>query len=103
MEHPTTNSPPPLPEATTLKRSLSLPLITFYGIGTIIGAGIYVLIGEVAGRAGMYAPVAFSLAALIAGFSAFSYAELSARHPRDRKSTRLNSSHPSRSRMPSSA
>ena len=82
MEHPTTNSPPLLPEATTLKRSLSLPLITFYGIGTIIGAGIYVLIGEVAGLAGMYAPVAFSLAALIAGFSAFSYAELSARHPR---------------------
>ena len=71
-----------MPEATTLKRSLSLPLITFYGIGTIIGAGIYVLIGEVAGLAGMYAPVAFSLAALIAGFSAFSYAELSARHPR---------------------
>lgn len=69
-------------EPVQLKRSLSLPLITFYGIGTIVGAGIYVLIGEVAGRAGMYAPIAFALAALIAGFSAFSYAELSARHPR---------------------
>lgn len=69
-------------EPVQLKRSLSLPLITCYGIGTIVGAGIYVLIGEVAGLAGMYAPVAFALAALIAGFSAFSYAELSARHPR---------------------
>ncbi len=66
----------------TLKRSLSLPLITFYGLGTILGAGIYVLIGKVAGAAGMYAPVSFGLAAVIAGFTAFSYAELSARYPR---------------------
>ena len=29
----------------TLKRSLSLPLITFYGLGNILGAGIYVLVG----------------------------------------------------------
>ena len=64
-----------------LKRSLSLPLITFYGLGTIIGAGIYVLIGEVAGNAGMYAPFAFLLAAIVAGFTAFAYAELSARYP----------------------
>ncbi len=64
-----------------LKRSLSLPLITFYGLGTIIGAGIYVLIGEVAARAGMHAPVAFVLAAIVAAFTAFTYAELSARHP----------------------
>ncbi len=64
-----------------LKRSLSLPLITFYGLGTIIGAGIYVLIGEVAGKAGVYAPFAFLLAAIVAAFSAFSYAELSARYP----------------------
>ncbi|MFQ6023910.1 MAG: APC family permease [Acidiferrobacterales bacterium] len=69
-------------ERTELKRSLSLPLITFYGLGTIIGAGIYVLIGEVAGRTGMFAPIAFLLAAVIAAFTAFSYAELSARHPR---------------------
>ena len=64
-----------------LKRSLSLPLITFYGLGTILGAGIYVLIGEVAGNAGFYTPIAFLLASLLAAFSAFSYAELSARFP----------------------
>lgn len=67
---------------TTLKRSLSLPLITLYGLGTIIGAGIYVLIGEVAGQAGLYAPIAFLLAAVIAAFTAFSYAELVSRFPR---------------------
>ena len=65
----------------TLKRSLSLPLITFYGLGTILGAGIYVLIGEVVGHAGMYAPISFLIASLLATFSACSYAELSARFP----------------------
>lgn len=65
----------------TLKRAFSLPLLTFYGLGTILGAGIYVLIGEVAGSAGMHAPLAFAIASLLAGFSAFSYAELSARYP----------------------
>jgi amino acid transporter len=65
----------------TLKRAFTLPLLTFYGLGTIIGAGIYVLIGEVAGSAGMAAPFAFIVAALLATFSALSYAELSARYP----------------------
>lgn len=65
----------------SLKRELSLPLLTFYGLGTILGAGIYVLIGEVAGTAGRHAPMAFGMAAIIAGFTAFSYAELSSRYP----------------------
>lgn len=64
-----------------LRRSLSLPLITFYGLGTILGAGIYVLIGKVAGVAGMYAPVSFALAAVTAALSAFTYMELCSRHP----------------------
>ncbi len=46
-----------------LRRALSLPLITFYGLGTILGAGIYVLVGKVAGAAGLYAPLAFLVAA----------------------------------------
>lgn len=65
----------------TLKRSLSLTLLTLYGLGTTIGAGIYALIGKVAASAGLYAPVSFLVAALLAGFSAFSFAELSARFP----------------------
>ena len=44
---------PPAPTAPRLKRSLSLTLTTLYGLGTILGAGIYSLIGEVAGSAGM--------------------------------------------------
>lgn len=64
-----------------LKRSLSLPLVTLYGLGTIIGAGIYVLIGEVVAASSYLTPAAFLMASLIAAFSAFSYAELSARFP----------------------
>jgi len=69
-------------KAVPLKRSISLPMLTLYGLGTIIGAGIFVLIGEVAGSAGIYAPVSFLLASVIAGFTAFSYAELSSRFPK---------------------
>jgi len=70
------NSPEP-----TLKRSLSLPLITFYGLGNILGAGIYVLIGKVVSNAGVLAPLSFLLASLLACLTAFTYAELSARFP----------------------
>ncbi len=65
-----------------LQRRLSLLLVTFYGIGTILGAGIYVLIGKVAGEAGVLTPAAFLVAALLAALSAFSYAELSVRYPK---------------------
>jgi len=64
-----------------LRRSLSLPMITFYGLGTILGAGIYVLVGKVAGAAGIYAPLSFVLAAIAAGLSAFTYMELCSRYP----------------------
>ena len=68
-------------DAITLKRSLSLSLITFYGLGNILGAGIYVLIGKVAGEAGYFTPLSFLIASIIAAISAFTYAELSARYP----------------------
>lgn len=64
-----------------LKRSLGLVLLTFYGLGNILGAGIYVLIGKVAGVAGLYAPVAVLIASCVAAVSALSYAELAARMP----------------------
>lgn len=65
-----------------LKRSLSLPLAVLYGLGNILGAGIYVLIGEVAGVAGHFAPLSFLLSSLVAVATAFSYAELVSRYPR---------------------
>src|SRR5690606_13257967 len=41
----------------------------------------YVLIGKVAGHAGMFTPLSFLIASLAAVFTAFSYAELASRHP----------------------
>lgn len=69
-------------ETATLKRSLSLPLLTLYGIGAILGAGIYVLIGAVATEAGEHSPLSFLIAALVAGVTGFSYAELASRMPK---------------------
>jgi APA family basic amino acid/polyamine antiporter len=65
----------------TLKRDVGLTLFTLYGAGNIIGAGIYVLVGKVAGEAGLLAPAAFVLAAVIAGLTGLSYGELGARYP----------------------
>ena len=66
----------------TLKRSLTLLQLVLYGLGTTIGAGIYALIGELAGISGYLAPVSFFVASLIAGLTAMSFAELSGRYPR---------------------
>lgn len=65
----------------TLKRRLGLPLLILYGTGITIGAGIYVLIGAVAGYAGVYAPWSFLLAASIMALTVASYIELSTRLP----------------------
>ncbi len=64
-----------------LKRVLSLTQLTFYGVGTILGAGIYVLVGGVAGEAGVWAPVSFLIAAVLAAMTGLSFAELSSRFP----------------------
>jgi len=64
-----------------LKRNVTLPMLVFYGLGNIFGAGIYVLIGEMAGIAGIYIPLSFLLACIVVTFTALTYAELSARYP----------------------
>ncbi len=66
---------------TGLRRSLGLPLLTLYGLGNILGAGIYVLIGKVAGFAGSATTLAFLIAMVTAAITAFSYMELSGRYP----------------------
>lgn len=66
----------------SLRRSIGLAQLTLYGTGTILGAGIFVVVGEVAGEAGALAPVAYLLAALVAALTALSYAEMIARVPK---------------------
>jgi len=62
-------------------RVLNTPLLVLYGLGVTIGAGIYVLIGAVGVRAGIYAPFSFLLAALVMAPSACSFAEFAGRLP----------------------
>ena len=71
-----------LPDPVALKRTLSLPQLVLYGLGTTIGAGIYALVGEMAAISGYYAPVSFLLASVTAALTALSFAELSGRYPR---------------------
>ena len=66
---------------TKLKRSLSVLQVTLMGIGSILGAGIYIIIGEAAGLSGNSLWVSFILAAVVAIFTGLSYAELSSRFP----------------------
>ncbi len=64
-----------------LEKRLGLGLLTAYGVGVMVGAGIYVLVGVAVGEAGVWAPVSFLLAALVAVPTALSFSELSARIP----------------------
>jgi len=80
MEQPTASSGAGKPH-TGLKRTLTLPYVIFYGLGVTVGAGIYVLIGEVIGRAGEFAPVSFLIAGFVMLFPAACYAELTGRLP----------------------
>lgn len=65
-----------------LKRTLGLAECVFFGVGSILGAGIYTLLGRVAGLSGNFIWLSFLIAAVSALFSAFSYAELSAAFPK---------------------
>lgn len=67
---------------TELRRQLGLFHTTMYGVGLILGAGIYALIGDAAGEAGNSLWLSFVLGAFAAIFTGLSYAELSAMYPR---------------------
>lgn len=68
--------------APQLRRSLGFWALVFYGVGDILGAGIYALVGKVAGVAGSASWAAFGVALLVAGLTALTYAELGGRFPR---------------------
>ncbi|MDB4438833.1 APC family permease [bacterium] len=65
-----------------LKKQLGTVQILLYGVGTMLGAGIYVLVGKVAGYAGTLAPLSFLIAGILAGLTAYSYSLLSPRFPK---------------------
>lgn len=71
-----------MPEEPILKRHLNTVTLTFYGVGVIIGAGIYVLVGKLAGMAGNVIWLAFIVSAIAALPTGLSYAELASRYPK---------------------
>ena len=60
-----------------LSRELGLFQVTIAGVGIILGAGIYALLGIAAGSAGNATWLAFLISAIVALFTGLSYAELS--------------------------
>lgn len=68
--------------APTLARRLGPWALIFYGVGDVLGAGIYALAGKVAGEAGSSAWLSFLVSAALAAVTGLSYAELCSRVPR---------------------
>ncbi len=64
-----------------LRRRLKLGHAVLYGLGVTIGAGIYVLVADTAGRAGIHAPLAFLVTAVLVALTGASLAELGSRYP----------------------
>ena len=65
-----------------LRREAGLFQVVAYGVGNIIGAGIYVLVGAASGLAGNEIWLAFLIGAVVALFTGLSYAELAAMYPK---------------------
>ena len=65
-----------------LRRKVKLFALTMYGVGNILGAGIYALIGQVVGITGNMSWLSFILAAVTGALTGLSYAELSAMYPK---------------------
>ncbi len=70
-------------ESLTLRRDLNLFDATIAGIGIIVGAGIYVLIGAASGYAGNGVWLSFIISAFVALLTGLSYAELSSIYSND--------------------
>lgn len=70
------------PPAHELKKSLGLVSLTIYGVGNMLGAGIYGLIGKAAGEMGNAVWMAFVTSLVAAGLTGLSYASLGSRYPR---------------------
>ena len=71
------------PGRPALRRTLGVWRVTLTGIGVILGAGVYALVGPAAAQAGGAMWLAFLLAGLTAGLTAYSYARFARLRPKD--------------------
>ncbi|MFF2862286.1 APC family permease [Streptomyces rubiginosohelvolus] len=79
---PLRTTPPAKDSSTPLKKSLTTSLLYFFILGDVLGAGVYVLVGQVAAESGgaVWAPLLVALC--LALLTAASYAELVTKYPR---------------------
>lgn len=71
----------PRPPA-TLARNMGLFALVVYGVGDMVGAGIYATIGQAAGKLGNAVWLAFLASMVAALLTGLSYASISSRYPR---------------------
>src|SRR5829696_9819192 len=71
----------PVARSTPLKPAITRPMLTVFVIGDVLGAGIYALAGEVAGKVGGAVWTSFLAAGILAAFTATAYAELVTKYP----------------------
>jgi amino acid transporter len=64
-----------------LTRSITGRLLFFYVLGDVLGSGIYVLIGSVAGEVGGAFWIAFGVGVSVAAITGLAYAELATKYP----------------------
>ncbi|HKB00368.1 MAG TPA: amino acid permease, partial [Methyloceanibacter sp.] len=69
-------------DAPSLRRTIGPAQMALYGLGSMLGAGIYGLIGKAAGQAGNAVWLSFVVALVAALLTALSYASLGSRYPR---------------------
>ncbi|WP_030084825.1 APC family permease [Streptomyces baarnensis] len=79
---PLSTTPPATDSSTPLKKALTTSLLYFFILGDVLGAGVYVLVGQVAAKSGgaVWAPLLVALC--LALLTAASYAELVTKYPR---------------------
>ncbi|MFD8731357.1 MULTISPECIES: APC family permease [unclassified Streptomyces] len=79
---PPRTTPPAKDSSTPLKKTLTTSLLYFFILGDVLGAGVYVLVGQVAAESGgaVWAPLLVALC--LALLTAASYAELVTKYPR---------------------
>ena len=68
----------PIPKGTG---SITVASATAIGVGDMMGAGLYTLLGLASTTAGVWLPVAFLVGGAVTTFSVYSYAKLGAKYP----------------------
>lgn len=65
----------------TLKRTMGVTALTMFSVGSIVGTGIFVILGVAVPEAGPAIVISFLLAGITCAFSALSYAEMAGSIP----------------------